>query len=339
MKVGILRGEENSFPEALIERINQKSAERKLEVSAEFIKIEVVRMAGACDYRLIIDRISHEVPFYRAYLKNAMLSGTEIINNPFWWSADDKFFNYSIAHKIGVPIPKTVMLPHQAHPPYTSSQSMRNLVYPIDWYSTFKYVGFPAFLKPHAGGGWKHVYKVNNEEEFFNSYHQTGTLCMVLQEGIEFTEYYRCYTVGRKHVHIMRYDPGKAFFAQYVPDNPPPAPELKEKIIKYCLMINHALGYDLNTCEFAVRDGIPYAIDFGNPAPDCDLKSVTPTNFAWVVDKMSELAIERALQPRKIPSEFLWSKFFGAPEDEPGAENKSPRKVSGSARRVGEKRA
>lgn len=312
MKIGLLRGEENSFPEALIERINQKSAERKLDIAAEFIKIEAVQMAEPCEYAVLVDRISQDVPFYRAFLKNAALSGTYVINNPFWWSADDKFFNYSIAHKIGVPIPKTVMLPHNAHPPSTSSQSMRNLVYPIDWYKVFNYVGFPSFLKPHAGGGWKHVYKIHNEEEFFHCYNQTGALCMVLQEGIEFTEYYRCYTVGRKHVHIMRYDPTKPFFEQYLPGNPQPEPKLGEKIKQYCLMINNALGYDLNTSEFAVRDGIPYAIDFGNPAPDCDIKSVNPENFAWIVEHMSELAMERAQQPKQPPSEYTWAHFLGS---------------------------
>ena len=310
MKIGILRGEENSFPEALIERINQKSEERKLALRAEFIKIETVRMAEPSDYAVIIDRISHEVPFFRAFLKNAALSGVHLINNPFWWSADDKFFNYSIAHKIGVPIPKTVLLPHNSHPPNTSSQSMRNLAYPIDWYNVFSYVGFPAFLKPHAGGGWKHVYKIHNEEEFFKNYNQTGTLCMVLQEGIEFTEYYRCYTVGRKHVRLMRYDPGKPFFEQYLQNVAPPVPELEKKIIQYCLQINQALGYDLNTAEFAVRNGIPYAIDFGNPAPDCDVKSVTVPNFEWVVDKVSDLAIERAQSPKRPPSEYTWAAFI-----------------------------
>ncbi|RIK75993.1 hypothetical protein DCC62_12300 [candidate division KSB1 bacterium] len=311
MKVGVIRGEENSFPEALIARINEKSAERNLPITAEFIKLETIRMAEPSGYHVIIDRISHEIPFYRAYLKNAMLSGAHVINNPFWWSADDKFFNYALAHRIGVPVPKTVLLPHNAHPPYTSSQSMRNMVYPINWDNVFEYIGFPAFLKPHSGGGWKHVYKIHNAEEFFNCYNQTGVLCMVLQEGIEFTEYYRCYTVGRKHVRIMRYDPGKPFFEQYIQNAPPMSPELEEKIIKYCLQINHALGYDLNTAEFAVRDGIPYAIDFGNPAPDCDYKSVTAPNFEWVVDKMSDLAIERAQLPAQPPTEFLWSDFIG----------------------------
>lgn len=311
MKIGIIRGQEDSFPEALIAAINQKSQKRKLDLTAEFVKVGALQMTEPSPYRVIIDRISHEIPFFRAFLKHAAISGTHIINNPFWWSADDKFFNYSIADKIGVPVPKTVLLPHKDHPPYTTAMSMRNLVYPIDWEETFAYVGFPSFLKPHSGGGWKHVYKIHNREEFFSCFNQTGTLCMVLQEGIEFTEYYRCYTIGRKHVHIMRYDPTKAFFEQYIQNPPPLAQELEEKIIDYCVKINNALGYDLNTCEFAVRDGIPYAIDFGNPAPDADIKSVTKPNFDWVVDKMSDLAIERALKPPASPKDFSWSEFIG----------------------------
>ena len=113
-------------------------------------------------YDVIVDRISHDIPFYRAWLKNAALDGTNVINNPFWWSADDKFFNYALATKLGVAIPPTVLLPHKEHPPGTTERSMRNLHYPLDWDAIFDYVGFPAFLKPFDGGGWRDVYKVNN---------------------------------------------------------------------------------------------------------------------------------------------------------------------------------
>jgi hypothetical protein len=311
MKIGILRGQETSFPKALVDRINQKSQQQRLGITAEFAMLEGVRMAEPSGYRVLVDRISHEIPFYRAYLKNAVLSGTEVINNPFWWSADEKFFNYSLAAKIGIPVPKTVLLPHYAHPPNTTSESMRNLVYPINWDKIFSYVGFPAFLKPHSGGGWKHVYKVNNPDEFFRAYHQTGDLAMVLQEGIVYSAFYRCYTVGRKKVRIMAYDPTKPYLqGQYGPDEGPIDPDLKERITQYCMKINKALGYDLNTAEFAVRDGIPYAIDFCNPAPDADVNSVGPTNFEWVVEAMANLAIERAQQPARLPQDYHWSAFF-----------------------------
>ena len=135
-----------------------------------------------------------------------------MVNNPFWWTADDKFFNYALAHKMGVAIPPTIILPHNKHPEGTTDQSMRNLIFPLNWQEIFDYVGFPAFLKPYSGGGWKHVYKVHSPEEFFHHYNQTGDLCMTLQHGVEFDEYYRCYVVGQEKVHIMKYDPRRRRF-------------------------------------------------------------------------------------------------------------------------------
>src|SRR5438309_3062469 len=150
-KIGVLYGMEISFPPALVDRIN---AMEIAGVTAEHLKVGAVRMDEPARYRVIIDRISHDIPFYRAYLKNAVLSGTTVLNNPFWWSADDKFFNYALASKLGIAIPRTVLLPHKKHPPDTTPMSMRNLEYPLDWDDVFSYIGFPAFLKPHSGGGW-----------------------------------------------------------------------------------------------------------------------------------------------------------------------------------------
>src|SRR5580765_1946364 len=157
-RVDVLFGMEESFPPALVDRINGLHT----GVQAEAVSIGAIRLDEPGRYRVIVDRISHDIPFYRAYLKNAVLTGTSVINNPFWWSADDKFFNYALATRLGVAIPRTVLLPHKSHPPGTTDRSMRNLKYPLDWDAAFSHVGFPAFLKPFDGGGWKHVYKVNS---------------------------------------------------------------------------------------------------------------------------------------------------------------------------------
>jgi hypothetical protein len=266
-------------------------------------------MAVPSGYDVIVDRISHDIPFYRSYLKNAALSGTKVINDPFWWSADDKFFNYALAEKLGVAVPPTVLLPHKVHPPGTTDRSMRNLNYPLDWDGVFHYIGFPAFLKPHDGGGWKNVYKVNSPEELFRAYDDSGSLCMTLQAGVKFQEYFRCYAINQEKVHVMRYDPGAPHHLRYVPGNPPAAPELQERIVRDSLTLCRALGYDLNTVEFAVEDGVPYAIDFMNPAPDAALESVGPDNFNWIVDAVAEMAVDRALKPQAtLP--YNWSKFL-----------------------------
>ncbi len=305
-RIGVLYGMEESFPPALVDRVNAMGVDG---VTAEHLKTGGVEMAAPSGYDVIVDRISHDIPFYRSFLKNAVLSGTKVINDPFWWSADDKFFNYALAEKLGVAVPPTVLLPHRDHPPGTTDRSMRNLVYPLDWDGIFRYVGFPAFLKPHDGGGWKNVYKVDSPEEFFKAYNESGNLCMTLQAGVKFQEYFRCYVINQEKVHVMRYDPGAPHHLRYVPGNPPAAPALQERIVRDSLTLCRALGYDLNTVEFAVEDGVPYAIDFMNPAPDAGLESVGPENFRWIVDAVAEMAVERALKPQAaLP--YTWSKFL-----------------------------
>lgn len=317
-RVGILFGMEDTFPGALVAKINEMNA----GVVAEFVELGATTMAEPTKYDVIIDRISHDIPYYRAYLKNAILSGTIVINNPFWWSADDKFFNYAMASKIGVAIPKTVLLPSYSHPPNTTSQSMRNLHFPLNWKAVFEYTGFPSFLKPHSGGGWKHVYKVHNEGDFFHYYHQTGDLVMTLQEGIVFKEYVRCYVIGQEKVHVMQYDPLQPHDNRYVKDPKPLDPKLEQRIVGDCLKLCRALGYDLNTVEFAVRDGIPYAIDFLNPAPDADYYSVGAENFSWIVNAVAEMAVKKALGNERVASEMRWAKFlYGQDASESGGGN------------------
>lgn len=305
-KIGILFGQERSFPEALITTIN----ERKIpNISAEPVRIDKVIQGEDSGYAVIIDRISQDIPFYRAYLKNAALCGTVVINNPFWWSADEKFFNNCLATKIDVPVPKTVILPSRDLPPDTSDKSFSNLSFPLDWEGIFKYVGFPAYMKPFAGGGWKNVYRLASQEEFFEKHAETNQLVMLLQEEIVFEEYYRCYCIGGKYVRIMPYEPRNPHHLRYVADFTPSAERL-EQMNSIVLRINQYLGYDFNTVELAVRDGVPYAIDFCNPAPDADVKSVGQENFDWVVQTAANFAIEKAEQHQAGRDNLTWGAYL-----------------------------
>jgi glutathione synthase/RimK-type ligase-like ATP-grasp enzyme len=306
-KIGVLYGMENSFPAALVDRINSKAIKGLV---AEHIRIGAIRMAEPSGYRVIVDRISHDIEFYRAYLKNAVLNGTIVINDPFWWSADDKFFNYALASRLGVAVPNTVILPHKEHPPGTSAQSMRNLQFPLNWDEVFGYIGFPAFLKPFSGGGWKNVFHVHSAEDFYHAYDQTGTMCMTLQSAVDFDEYFRCYVVGQEKVRVMRYDPKQPHHLRYSKDNAPSSKTLHDRVINDALTLCRALGYDLNTVEFAVEKGVPYAIDFLNPAPDADLHSVGPENFEWIVENVAQLAIEKALSEEEPEAAYQWSRFL-----------------------------
>jgi hypothetical protein len=304
-KIGILFGQERSFPKAIVEHINNKKVDG---VSAEYVSIDKVVQGVGPGYAVIIDRISQDVPFYRAFLKNAAIAGTAVVNNPFWWSADEKFFNNALAVNVGVPVPRTVLLPSREHPTDTTAESFSNLAFPLDWNGIFSYIGFPAFMKPHAGGGWKNVYKLDSADEFFAKLGETGQLVMMLQEAIEFDAYFRCYCIGQKHVRIMHYEPRNPHHLRYVADHSVPD-SLMKTMEDYVIRLNDALGYDFNTVEFAIRDGIPYAIDFCNPAPDADVASVGQENFEWVVETAANFAIERALAQKTGQDNLTWGTY------------------------------
>lgn len=305
-KIGILYGQERSFPEAVVERINSKAEKG---ITAEAVKIEKMLQNKPLGYAVIIDRISQDVPFYRASLKNAAITGTAVINNPFWWSADEKFFNNALAEQIGVPVPKTALIPSREHPTSTTGESFSNLAMPLDWDAIFEYTGFPAYMKPFDGGGWRDVYKLHDKEDFFHKHAETHQLVMLLQEEIMFDEYFRCYCIGGKHVRIMQYEPRNPYHLRYVVDTPPSSQKLLDKIEEYTIKLCKYLGYDFNTVEFAVRDGVPIAIDFCNPAPDAERKNVGEENFEWVVETSANYAIERAKAQKDGQDNLTWGEF------------------------------
>jgi hypothetical protein len=290
--VGLLVGIENTFPLPFLDVVNEKG-------KRDGIRAEMCSLGGAAEleepprYAVIVDRISHEVPFYRAYLKSAALLGTAVINDPFWWEADEKFFECTLARKLGVAVPRTIVLPNKQYTPYIDpSRSLRNLAYPLDWEGFVRYTGLPAVLKPNTGGGWRDVYVVHTVEELIHAYDQTGEKTMILQQFIDWDDYVRCIVVG-DDVLPFRYDPRRPFFDRYITDRPPEG-ELRERAIADCRKLTQALGYDMDTVEFAVKDGVLYAIDFLNPAPDFDNFSIKDEGFDWVLHHMSELVLRYA---------------------------------------------
>ena len=319
-KIGILHGMERTFPEAFIERINKMGLK---DISAEPVLIDLVEQGAPTEYAVIIDRISQDVPFYRAYLKNAAISGTAVINNPFWWSADEKFFNNALAVKIGVPVPKTVILPSHEKPADTTDASFANLQFPLSWEQIFEYIGWPAYMKPHSGGGWKSVYKLNNLDEFFKAYAETGQLVMMLQEEIIFDDYFRCYCLGGKHVRIMQYEPRNPHHLRYQSGKGPATEKLLKMVHEYVIKLCAALGYDFNTVELAVRNGVPYAIDFCNPAPDADVNSVGQENFDWVVETAASMAVERAKIQKPGMDNLTWGTFITGAAKKPSQSKKT----------------
>jgi hypothetical protein len=304
LKIGVIVGREWSWPPAFIEEVSKRDA----GVVAEYARLGGTRMDEPCPYAVIADRISHEVPYYRSYLKHAMLQGTYVINNPFMWTADDKFFGAALITRLGVASPKTVALPNKEYVPgIVHEESLRNLAYPTPWEAHIQYLGgFPIVLKDAHGGGWKNVSIVRSLEELWRAYDESGLLTMVLQEFIQWDNYLRCMCLGQSEVLVRKYDPDNR---RYLPHDL--APELHDRVVEQSLKIVRALGYDMNTIEWAIRDGVPYAIDFMNPAPDMDINSTGLDYHRWCVEHMADLCLRLARDPRPQAMEMRWSRMFG----------------------------
>jgi hypothetical protein len=306
LKIGVIVGREWSWPPAFIEEVNRRNE----GVTAEFAKLGGTRMDEPVPYAVLVDRISHEVPYYRSYLKYAMMQGTHVVNNPFMWTADDKFFGAALITKLGVASPKTVVLPNKEYVPgIVHNESLRNLTYPTPWEEHVNYLGgFPVVLKDAHGGGWKQVHICYNMQELWDAYDQSGLLTMVLQEFIKWdsnADYLRCMCIDQQHIKVMTYDPDRR---QYL--KPTISAELMERVVRDSQTIVRAFGYDMNTIEWAIRDGVPYAIDFMNPAPDMDINSTGLDYHRWCVEKMADMCIRLAKTPGTQVAEVKWSTMF-----------------------------
>lgn len=317
-RIGVLRGREESFPEAIIATINSKPG-----FVAEWVQLGGTSMSEKCPYNVIMDRISHEVPYYQVYLKQASLQGTYVVNNPFWMNVDDKFFGYSLATSLGIPCPKTVVLPNKAYIADINAGSLRNL-WPIDWEARLAEVGLPCIMKPAFGGGWKNVTKIHSIQEAIQTYEESGDLTMTIQEFIEWDDYIRCLCIGAKHARSIRYIPRPMGMGEYVQDLSVLNPEHAKRAEQYSIKFNEVIGYDMNALEFAVKGDTVYAIDITNYVCDMDYKSLKDAHFGWSVEHMANHLCDLAKSNARNKQTCSW----GAPLSGSGGGNSKKEKVA-----------
>lgn len=285
-QIGVLCGKERTFSNELITRINEN---KKNRITAEFVKIGDIPLDYHCPYQLIVDRTAYKIPYYNSFLKTAMLSGTYVINDPFWFDTADRFFNFGLLSHIGVDVPKTVCLPSRAYEKYIANEDLGNMIFPLDWEKVLDYMGLPALMKPYNDLGWQNQVIVNSKDELIHHYNESGTAVMILQEIVKTDRSIRCLVVGKKEVMLHDYDPVNH---QSKGDDLDIEPHLEIQLRSESLKISKILGYDMNAIEFAITDQGPVIVDFMNPVPALNVNSLTEKQFDWAVEKMADFSIE-----------------------------------------------
>lgn len=287
--IGILAGEDRVFSDALMARLNTDDAEM-----ATYITLGGVQMAADLGFRVILDRISHAVPFYQSVLKHAAVMGTHVVNDPFWQVAEDKYLGIAAAADLGLRVPRTVLVPNRDRAPGSMIERSSNRAETLDWSSATDWIGFPLIMRSHWGAGARTAFLVQTPEELAARWEVSGTGQFILQEWLTGAHYVHCLVVGEHALPIIR------------PLQQAPAGtdaggddwELAARVSDYSLRLSQALGYHMNAVEFAVRDGDVMVTDWLNHCPPVDPAGLTPAEFDWAVGRTAELLTRLAETPR-----------------------------------------
>jgi hypothetical protein len=228
------------------------------------------------------------------------MRGSFVINNPYTWSADNRFFGTVVANRLGLRTPRTIVLPNKDVEAEVIPDSFRNLQYPMDWEGITAHVGVPAVLKEISSGGRRLSYHVHSVDELIQRYDESGTRTMILQQLIQGGQHIHCLVIGGSKTLLLPYDSEQEKYQTDLDLGPDVVAELEES----ARALTNVYGYDVNLVEFNSKDGELLVINSTNPAPIMDRKLMTPEQFDWAVQETVNLALERLENPPTQESPF-----------------------------------
>lgn len=293
-QIGFLYGDAHEFPKAVINRINQKRSDIK---ASSILLNQLTHSDLKSPYDLVIDYISHLVPFYQTYLKALAITGTKVYNNPFNATSYDRYYQIAQAARLGLHVPKTSLLPSYHRPAYTNEASFANLAYPFDWQSIVQTVGLPAFLKINNGPTNAPIYKVTSLADLWQKQAIAGNHSMILQECITTDTFYSCFSIGKHFHNVLAYQPHYPIHLRYA-TQVEMKEEMKELLISQATRLNEALGLVFNRVQFAVRDETPYVIDTDPFVDTASIYRLGPDVYEWLIESSALWAIDQLDHPK-----------------------------------------
>jgi hypothetical protein len=312
LKIGLLLGNEISMPdayEALLKKLNLevKHGKETYKFLTERVMIEPFDIRYKPEYDIVIERVSHWHKNPREWLKKIILDDVYVINNPWTFQSIEKHTGFSLLAKLGVDIPDTYLLPQKDQSELLQEAlELYNRMFDLD--KIGETIGYPMYMKPYDGGGWVGVKKISNQKELYEAYDASGTRMMHLQKGIEFDKFCRALSVGPQ-VLPMQYDPDKPLHLRYVINFNFLTPDEGDKMVKITKLVGALFGWDYNSCEVTIKDGICHPIDFCNAVPDSSLMSLH-FHFPWIVKALIRWTTFAGATRRQFPYDLSWQKYL-----------------------------
>ncbi|MFN3241268.1 MAG: RimK family alpha-L-glutamate ligase [Planctomycetota bacterium] len=292
-------------------KLKLKIGRQTVDFACERVDLQPFLLEQGCKYDVVVDRLTHWFTLQREWIKKGVLmDDLYVYNNPWSVQSYEKHSSYCAMTVLGMPIPKTVMLPQKSY------GELSDLDYTLQHYAKLfdlgpigEQLGYPSFLKPFDGGGWRGVTKVDDADGLTKAYDASGTDLMHLQEAVKgFDVFVRAVGIGPQ-VRVMKYDPSQPLHERYRIDRDFVDDEARQLIEDTCLTINTFFGWDFNSCEMLRRDGVFYPIDFANPCPDNQVNSIH-YHWPWYVISNLKWAVFNAATQRPMRKTLDFEPYY-----------------------------
>ena len=316
VNIGLSLGADICWPicyESLFEglKLDFEQGGRRLDFACERVTIEPFSLRQPVKYDLVIDRLTHWYSTSREWIKKAILvDDLYVYNNPWSLQSNEKQTSYAAMMRLGLPVPETWMLPPKAYDPSDDLEStLRQYARMFSLDEIGERIGYPFFMKPYHGGGWRGVTKIDDAAALHRAYDASGTEVMNLQAAIlPYDWFVRCVGLGPQ-TRKVNYDPGAALHDRYRQDIDFLPPEDQSVLEDMTLTINAFFGWDFNSCESLRRDGVWHPIDFANACPDSQVTSLH-YHFPWLIKANLRWSIFCAATDRPMRKNMDWAPFY-----------------------------
>jgi hypothetical protein len=284
----------------------------EVRVGVERVTIEPFDLQQRTRYTVVLDRLTHWYHTSREWIKKAViLDDVYVLNNPWAVQSMEKHTTYCAMMRLGMPIPKTWMVPpkeyEQSNPDL--DVTLRRYARLFDLGQVGEQVGYPLFMKPYDGGAWRGVSKIDGEAKLRAAYEDSGRNVMHLQSAVApFDLFVRALGMGPQ-VRVIKYDAAAPLHDRYRTEPPDVDGEERSVLVDTCLTINSFFGWDFNSCESLRQDGTFYPIDFANACPDSQVTSLH-YHFPWLVLAKIRWAIFCAVTRRRMRQALDWEPFY-----------------------------
>ena len=287
--VGLLLGAEEDWPtafEALARRLGVLRAPDggQHTLTTERMTIEPFNLRDKARHELVIDRLAHWYYHPREWLKKvALMDDVYLLNSPFTFQSMEKHSAYCALMRLGMNVPETVLVPYK-HPvdnarwAYTSARYNRG----FDLEQVAEPLGYPLYMKPFDGGGWRGVSQVRDRADLHRSYDDSGEMLMHLQASVpDYEHFARSLTIGPETM-VMKFRPEEPMHERYAVAHGFLSEETGREAITISQTVNAFFRWEFNSCEMLVKDGVVYPIDYANACPDVAVTSLH-YYFPWAM--------------------------------------------------------